>query len=160
MGFTDEEIQELDLLSPQPTAKKARGGQAANTNALKHGIYATLYNSTERRRLEKFDQREIDDDITLLRVLIKRVAAFVLKPQKDNPLPFGQRLTAVRVITYAMSRLEKLQRTQLLLRGPKVDRLQQLMDDALTEIHKEIDEAIDKERGIGTPTPYTLHPGL
>jgi len=54
MGFTDEEIQELDLLSPQPTAKKARGGQAGNTNALKHGIYATLFNSAERRRLEKF----------------------------------------------------------------------------------------------------------
>jgi primosomal protein N' len=84
--------------------------------------------------LEKFDQREIDEDILLLRVLIKRVAAFVLSSPKDNSQTFSQRLTAMRVITYAMSRLEKLQRTQLLLRGPREDRLKQAMDQALDEL--------------------------
>jgi primosomal protein N' len=44
----------------------------------------------------------------------------------------------MRVITYAMSRLEKLQRTQLLLRGPREDKLQQI-------IHKALDELRDKE---------------
>jgi len=103
MGFTEEEIQAKmnEPPPPPPTAKKARGGQPANTNALKHGFYASLFNSDERRRLEKFDQHEINDDITLLRVLIKRAAASILHTPKNNPLALSQRLTAIRVITYA-----------------------------------------------------------
>lgn len=135
MGLTDEEIQTYfsDLTSPRPIAKKAPGGQPANTNALKHGFYASLFNSDERRRLEKFDRREIDDDIILLRVLIKRAAAAMRHAQKNNRLAFSQRLTALRVITYAISRLERLQRTKALLLGPKTDRLQLLLQDAATE---------------------------
>ncbi len=139
LGHTDEEIQaELNRLPPpQPAAKKARGGQAGNTNALKHGFYASLFNSAERRRLEKFDQAEIDDDITLLRVLIKRAAAAVLHPPQSTPLTLGQRLAALRVITYASARLEKMQRTKLLLRGPEPDILQEAFNAAATEVLKE-----------------------
>jgi len=100
MGFTDEEVQaQIDRRPPPaPTPKKgakARGGQPANTNALKHGFYASLFNSEERRRLEKFDQREVNDDITLLRVLIKRAAASVLNTRKNSQLTLSQRLTAL-----------------------------------------------------------------
>ena len=142
-GCTDEEIQaENNLPFPRPTAKKARGGQAGNTNALKHGFYASLFNSAERRRLEKFDQAEIDDDITLLRVLIKRAAAAVLHPSPNAPLTLGQRLAALRVITYASARLEKLQRTKLLLRGPVEDWREQVIGAALDELSEEIGQQL------------------
>jgi hypothetical protein len=138
MGYTDEEIQtENNLPLPRPTAKKARGGQAGNTNALKHGFYASLFNSAERRRLEKFDPDEIDDDVALLRVLTKRVAAAMLHPPQNVPLTLGQRLAALRVITYASARLEKLQRTKLLLRGPEPDILEEAIHAATDELLKE-----------------------
>jgi len=142
IALADAEIDEKEgrppaAPPPPPTAKKPRGGQADNTNALKHGFYASLFNSAERRRLEKFDRRGIDDDILLLRVLIKRAAAFVLKPPKDNPLTFGQHLTAVRVITYAFARLEKLQRTKLLLRGTGEDTIQKAVNQTLDELRDE-----------------------
>jgi len=144
MGLTDEEIQvEINRLPPpQPTAQKPRGGQAGNTNALKHGFYASLFNSAERRRLEKFDQAERDDDITLLRVLIKRAAAAVLHPSPNAPLTLGQRLAALRVITYASARLEKLQRTKVLLRGPGPDILQEAIGAALDELGKEVGQQL------------------
>lgn len=142
-GYTDAEIQaEIDKQPPPPPAPKkgakARGGQPANTNALKHGFYASLFNSEERRRLEKFDPREVDDDITLLRVLIKRAAASVLNTRKDDELTLSQRLTALRVITYAIARLEKLQRTRALLLGPETDMIQQAIAQALDEFSKEL----------------------
>jgi len=138
MGCTDEEIQaENNLPLPKPTAQKTRGGQAGNTNALKHGFYASLFNSAERRRLEKFDPDEIDDDVALLRVLIKRAAAAMLHPPQNVPLTLGQRLAALRVITYASARLEKMQRTKGLLRGPEPDILQEAINAATAEILKE-----------------------
>ena len=143
MGCTDEEIQAEDNLPlSRPTAKKPRGGQAGNTNALKHGFYASLFNSAERRRLEKFDQAEIDDDLALLRVLTKRVAASMLHPPPNAPLAIGQRLAALRVITYASARLEKLQRTKLLLRGPVEDWREQVIGAALDELGEEVGQQL------------------
>jgi hypothetical protein len=136
-NFTDEDIQAYSLPPLGQTAQKPRGGQAGNTNALKHGFYTSLFNSAERRRLEKFDRREIDDDILLLRVLIKRAAAFLLRPPQDTLLTFAQHLTAVRVITYAFARLEKLQRTKLLLRGSGEDTIQKAVNQALDELRQE-----------------------
>jgi hypothetical protein len=62
----------------------------------------------------------------------------VLKSPKNNPLTFGQRLAALRVITYASARLEKLQRTKLLLRGPGEDWRQQVIGAALDELGEEL----------------------
>jgi hypothetical protein len=138
MGCTDEEIQAGNNLPlSRPTAKKPRGGQPGNTNALKHGFYASLFNSAERRRLEKFDQDEIDDDIALLRVLTKRVAASMLHPPQTAPLTIGQRLAALRVITYASARLEKMQRTKRLLRGPEPDMVEEAIKAVLEELSEE-----------------------
>jgi hypothetical protein len=89
------------------SGKKNRGGQLGNTNALKHGFYGTVFKPGEIRRLDKVGKSELRGEIALLRVLINRA----LVSMEGSDLGLSDDLKALRVITFAVSCVEKLERT-------------------------------------------------
>jgi hypothetical protein len=108
LGFTQEQI-EMELYGP---AKKTRGGQLGNTNALKYGFYASVFKPDEIRKLEKITQAELIDEVALLRVLIKRT---VVSMNDLSNLDLMDFLRCIRVITFAGACVEKLERTRKLV---------------------------------------------
>jgi len=57
------------------TTRRKRGGQPGNTNALKHGIYRKHFSHEEIDDLETALQTGLQDEIALLRILLKRTFA-------------------------------------------------------------------------------------
>ena len=51
---------------------RKRGGQPGNTNALKHGFYADVFNETEIEEIA-YVREGLVDEINLLRVALKRL---------------------------------------------------------------------------------------
>lgn len=101
MGFSQVEIDN----EIYGTGKRIRGGQVGNTNALKHGFYASTFKTEEIRKLEKMDEIEINDDLALLRTLIKRA---VISMNGLSKLEIIEYLRGIRVIIFAGSCIEKL----------------------------------------------------
>ncbi len=108
IGLSDSEIQ-AEMVGPR---RRSRGGQPGNRNSLKHGYYASLFDPAEIRKLDQLKEHEVDDEIDLLRLLIKRTVASMPPPAELAP---SERLRAVRVITYAVSCVEKLELTRSLV---------------------------------------------
>jgi hypothetical protein len=106
MGFTRAQT-DLEIYSP---VKRPGGGQLGNANALRHGFYASVFKPEEILKLDKVEKQEIDDEIALLRTLIKRTFAS-LDAQTD--LGLLEYMHAVRVITYAGSCVERLECTKM-----------------------------------------------
>ena len=113
MGFTQEQI-EIELYGPAP---KTRRGQVGNTNAMKHGFYASVFKPDEIRKLDKITKAELNDEIALLRVLIKRTVVSMNAFSNLNRFDY---LRGIRVITFAGSCVEKLERTRKLVFGEPV----------------------------------------
>ena len=65
--------------------RRKRGGQAGNTNALKHGFYTKNFSLAERRGLEATKEIVLADEIALLRVLIRRFSGQVLTQVRASP---------------------------------------------------------------------------
>ena len=100
---TSHEEAETEMNGP---GQKPSGGQPGNTNALKHGHYASIFKPTEILKLDKVDGTELDDELGLLRTLLKRTVV-LLYAQKDlAPL---EHMKALRVIFYAGACVEKLE---------------------------------------------------
>jgi hypothetical protein len=108
LGFTQEQI-EMELCGPP---EKIRRGQVGNTNALKHGFYASVFKPDEIRKLEKITKAELDDELALLRVLIKRT---VVSMDVLSNLALFDYLRGIRLITFAGACVEKLERTRKLV---------------------------------------------
>jgi hypothetical protein len=54
-------------------AKRKKGGQKGNQNALKHGFYAKVFNEAEKFEfINASDMEGIDEEIALLRLEIKK----------------------------------------------------------------------------------------
>jgi hypothetical protein len=129
VGFTQDEIDN----EIYGTAKRMRGGQVGNTNALKHGFYASTFKPEEIRKLEKMDGIEINDDLVLLRTLIKRT---VISMNGLSGLDIFEYLRGIRVITFAGSCIEKLERTRRLVFKESTE-LENIVMNSLRELNKE-----------------------
>ncbi len=130
LGLNQEEIdQEM-----YGSGERTRGGQIGNTNALKHGFYASAFKPEEIRKLDKMDKNEIDDEIALLRVLIKRTFISMYS-QSDLDIFSTQR--GIRVIIFAASCVEKLERNKMLVFG-KSTGLDKMIKDSIREATEEL----------------------
>ncbi len=126
-------IREIFLLKSGNHSKvRPRGGQLHNTNALKHGMYASIFKPDEVRRLEKIDNRSVDDEMQLLRILIKRTLTSMAGAARPRPT-FIENLRALRVITFAGACLERLERTKW-LGAPKSLLIPRLLHETLQEV--------------------------
>jgi hypothetical protein len=106
---------------------------------LKHGFYASVVKPDEIRELEKITKAEINDETTLLRVLIKRT---VISMNSLSALDILDYLRGIRIITFAGSCVEKLERTRKLV-----------FDEPVT-LNKLLEAAVDDFWGDSPPCEY------
>jgi len=90
------------------------GGQPGNWNAFKHGFYSRRYKPLELGDLEMLTVDGLEDEIDLLRVIIRRVFEFASDCQ-DQDLPTWS--AALNTLGAAASRLAGLMRTQQIISG-------------------------------------------
>jgi hypothetical protein len=110
--------------------RRKRGGQAGNTNALKHGFYTKNFTLAERQGLEATKEIVLADEIALLRVLIRRFSGQVLAGQG---VPLNESAQHLAVL-----RLASLLRTNHMLGGSETSGLTQALSLVLAEIYTEM----------------------
>jgi hypothetical protein len=116
-----------------PSSKRSRGAQPNNTNAVKHGFYSRQFQHLETSDLDIALLNGLDDEIALLRVIIRRV--FEYTNAADQNLETWS--TALGTLGSAATRLAHLLRTQKLLGGQDKDYTSSL-SQALSEVTKEL----------------------
>lgn len=114
-------------------AKRKRGGQPGNTNALKHGFYARKFHKFEEDDLQVALQGKLQDEIDMLRITIRRV--FDLATDKTLDLESSSR--ALGTLGVASTRLAGLLSTQKLLYG-KQDEVMLALHQAIKEVNEEL----------------------
>ncbi len=101
------------LPSPhRPAPRRGRGGQRGNLNALKHGFYSRKFRSLEITDLDSCVANGLDDEITLLRVYIRRLSDL---SHKAKTLP--QSLEVVRTLSLALTSLTRLMKVRHYISG-------------------------------------------
>jgi hypothetical protein len=115
------------------TNKRTRGAQPNNTNAVKHGFYSRRFDKLETSDLDIALLDGLDDEIAMLRVVIRRV--FNYTHSVDQNLDTWS--TALSTLGSAATRLAHLLRTQKLLGGADKD-MSSALSQALSEVTKEL----------------------
>ncbi len=122
LGYTEQQIREeifslsLDSDIPDQTNSPIPGDPSPFPL---DGFYASTFQPDESHRIARLDRSDLDDEIALLRILIKRTlislhaaGAGSSHPNLSHSLIFLDTLHAYRVIIYAASCLERLERTR------------------------------------------------
>ncbi len=104
---------------PPPLPKKKVGAPTGNTNAYKHGFYARVFTSSQKKFLEGDQADQLRHEETLLRVLIRRTWASFRAVRSS--LPWQEVLFTVRSVGYAVFVIAKLQRARRRFFGDKTD---------------------------------------
>lgn len=128
--------------------ERKRGGQPANTNALKHGIYSRHYTPEELLALDQDVKGSLKDEMEILRLTIASAADSVLKePQTD--LPFHDHVSALRTIAVAIARLENVIQTRISVFGDPDQREKQV--DIMLALMEQAEKAVGLEQQEGSP---------
>ena len=118
-----------------------KGAQPTNVNALKHGFYSRKF-----RKLEAADLAlvcgNLTDEITLVRILIRRMNEYLHKNQKT--MEAMEIIKAFTALTDATATLATLLRSQQILGSSPETELANALTQALQEISKEPRKLIDK----------------
>jgi len=98
------------------------GGQPGNRNALKHGYYSRIFNKAERADYYSAgDVQGIDEEIALIRHVIKTVASF-----KDDK--------HILVLVRAANVLNKLVRTRQKIQYARYDELKTAVSNVVRDV--------------------------
>lgn len=116
-----------------PKTKRPRGAQPGNTNAVKHGFYSRKFRPQELDDLDLLMMGNLDDEIAMLRVIIRRV--FDLTNGEDSTIETWT--AGMETLGKACSRMAGMLRTQHLIGRAGNDALQTLRD-ALTNVTAEL----------------------
>ncbi|MRR35652.1 hypothetical protein EG829_13430 [bacterium] len=110
----DDDTQDQDTpgKAPLPALKTAtkRGGQPGNNNAVKHGLFASYYSRDELHKLANLKPNDLEEEISLLQVLMKRV--FIGMQRVASLMDY---LKAVRVLARAGACLDRIRRIRYLM---------------------------------------------
>ena len=120
--------------SSQPGNRK-RGGQPGNTNALKHGFYTKNFSLAERQGLQAAEGVVLGNEISLLRVLIRRFAEQI---QASQGVSINESAQHLDVISEAMLRLASLLRTDKMLGGSECNDLAANLERAMSSVLEEM----------------------
>jgi len=93
---------------------RKRGAQPGNHNALKHGFYSHRFNRLELSDLDTALGDGLEDEIALLRVIIRRVFEYAADDEKQN---LDQWSRTLNTLGAASTRLAALIRTQQVVSG-------------------------------------------
>jgi len=100
---------------PKPNIKRKSGGQPGNLNAFKHGFYSRRFRTLELSDLSTVLTDNLDDEIALLRVIMRRV--FELADTDAETLDDWQ--MALSTLGAAATRVAGMLRIQFMISGNK-----------------------------------------
>jgi hypothetical protein len=120
-------------MSKPNSPKRPRGAQPNNTNAVKHGFYSRQFHGLETQDLDSALLDGLEDEIALLRVIIRRV--FDYSSSAEQNLETWS--TALSTLGAAATRLAHLLRTQKLL-GGEDSTSSAALSEALAAVTKEL----------------------
>lgn len=115
------------------TAKRRRGAQPGNVNALKHGFYATLFRPAEMSDLETMLESGLAGEVAMLRVMTRRVLA--LAGGVDD---LDEAVGLLRALGVACARLASLLKAEKALAGEGESLARAAISQALTEVVEEL----------------------
>lgn len=98
---------------PVNGAKRKRGGQVGNRNAVKHGFYSEQFKEAERLILSQVENIDLSSEIELLRVEIRRYLE--AETQALNKIDYEARLMSLRTVSLAVASLTRMVRMQIIL---------------------------------------------
>ncbi len=107
---TDLPLLSLPETTLPSTEKRRRGAPIGNTNALKHGFYSRSFRDIDLHDLDKIHFSGLQDEITMLRVYIRRVTEM-----SDLVVTFADAVALLRVLSLASISLTRLLATQSLI---------------------------------------------
>jgi len=93
-----------------PKTPRRRGAPSGNLNALKHGFYSHLFRKIELGDLQAIPLDDLQDEIGMLRVLIRRVMELARDVQD-----LDQALRLLSTLSLATANLSRLVKTQRLI---------------------------------------------
>ena len=88
---------------------RKRGAQPGNNNAYKHGFYSETFRQIENYQLSYNVKGNFEDEIAVLRVLIKRAMD---KMAQESNVTLEENLSALRTVSFAAAVLERLHRSK------------------------------------------------
>ncbi len=91
-------------------AKRRRGAPPGNTNALKHGFYSRSFREIDCHDLDQVNFQGLQDEITMLRVFIRRVTEI-----SQSITTFPEAVSLLRVLSLASISLTRLLTTEKVL---------------------------------------------
>jgi hypothetical protein len=92
--------------------RRKPGAQPGNTNALRHGFYSRRFRCLEKRDLENGLQDGLRDEISLLRVQIRRLVELA-----EGQTDLKEAIQSLTAIGLACTRLANMLKTQHMLHG-------------------------------------------
>jgi len=105
-----------------------------NTNALKHGFYSSRFHRADIADLDNHSFSGLKDEITLLRVYIRRVVE-----NSYEVTDHTQTVELLRVISHALTTLNRLVRTQHALFGGETGNdFHAICDEVIVELMEEV----------------------
>jgi hypothetical protein len=125
---------------PKPNQKRKPGGQPGNLNAFKHGFYSRRFRAIEIHDLDTVLTDSLDDEIALVRIIIRRVFEFADSDAEN--LEDWQ--TALSVLGAASTRLAGLLRTQQVLTGGSGNDVLSLLSESIGVVANEL--GINKQK--------------
>ena len=112
-------------------AKRKRGGQPDNTNALKHGFYSRRFNQVEVDDLKAIlegDQAGLQNEINMLRVAMQRV--FHITEHRDPDIA----TRALATLSNASARVGGLMRLQMQMGQEGENEVLEALNTAIVEL--------------------------
>jgi hypothetical protein len=106
----------LQQPNPDNHAPRKRGAPKGNFNALKHGIYSERFRSGELDALVEIPKGNIQNEIAILRVMTRRVAAMMEEGASPEDV-----LNFYNLVGMMCMRISTLLRTEKLLEIEKED---------------------------------------
>jgi hypothetical protein len=123
----------------KPAARRRRGGQPGNHNALKHGLYTQeVWAEVKPRKAagdaaDGLEAASLLAEVAMLRSLIHRLFESAWGEDSTSGL-----IEVLRALGVASTRLAVLLRTQRLLEGGQGSQAIQVIQEALTEVMAEM----------------------
>jgi len=115
---------------------RTRGAQPGNTNALKHGFYSRRFRNIETDDLDVALLDGLQDEIALIRVVIRRV----FERSSEEELDLDQLTRSLATLGRAASQLANLLRTQKVISGGDESIFSSALREALSQVHDEFEQ--------------------
>ena len=115
------------------SAKRRRGAQPGNTNALKHGFYSAKFRDPETFDLNSLEITDLESEINAMRVYTRRMLE--LADGIDN---LDHAISILYALSMSSGRVAMLARTQQLLQGSQDQKITAALNAALDQVIQEL----------------------